>query len=121
MATIEVDLKEGDEEPEQHLDDGEHIERVIVALDQLHEKLQGKSTSLHFWSARIANNHRLLETRGNDCRCKVSLPTDLVVVNVTNHAGQIVPLGTWSSFEHASRAQGLIAHMFRVSRERIHH
>jgi hypothetical protein len=41
MVTIEVNLKEGDEEPEQHLEEGEHIERVVVPLDQLYEKLQG--------------------------------------------------------------------------------
>ncbi|USW52767.1 Putative NUDIX hydrolase domain-containing protein [Septoria linicola] len=40
MVTIEVQLKEGDEEPEQHLDEGEHIERRVIALDQLYEKLQ---------------------------------------------------------------------------------
>ncbi|KAF1822388.1 uncharacterized protein K489DRAFT_381142 [Dissoconium aciculare CBS 342.82] len=43
MVTIEVNLKEGDEEPEQHLDEGEHIERVVVPLDQLYEKLQAFS------------------------------------------------------------------------------
>lgn len=41
MATIEVQLKEGDKEPEQHLDEGEHIERIIVPLDELYDKLQG--------------------------------------------------------------------------------
>ena len=43
MVTVEVELKEGDEEPEQHLDDGEHIERVVVPISELYEKLQGKS------------------------------------------------------------------------------
>ena len=43
MVTVEVDLKEGDEQPEQHLDDGEHIERVVVPLSELYDKLQGKS------------------------------------------------------------------------------
>jgi hypothetical protein len=42
MVTVEVNLKEGDEEPEQHLDDGEHIERIIVPLDGLYDKLQGE-------------------------------------------------------------------------------
>jgi hypothetical protein len=46
MATIEVNLKEGDEEPEQHLDEGEFIERVVVPLDRLYEKLQGTSSFL---------------------------------------------------------------------------
>jgi hypothetical protein len=44
MVTVEVGLKEGDEEPEQHLDDGEHIERVVVPISELYEKLQGKQT-----------------------------------------------------------------------------
>jgi hypothetical protein len=47
MVTIEVNLKEGDDEPEQHLEEGEHIERVVVPLDQLYEKLQGMSPLLH--------------------------------------------------------------------------
>ena len=46
MVTVEVELKEGDEEPEQHLDDGEHIERVVVPISELYEKLQGKCESL---------------------------------------------------------------------------
>jgi len=41
MVTIEVNLKEGDEEPEQHLDEGEHIERRVVPLDKLYDTLQG--------------------------------------------------------------------------------
>ncbi|KAK3078776.1 hypothetical protein LTS18_006645, partial [Coniosporium uncinatum] len=40
MVTVEVELKEGDEPPEQHLDEGEHIERVIVPLNELYDKLQ---------------------------------------------------------------------------------
>lgn len=46
MVTVEVELKEGDEEPEQHLDDGEHIERVVVPISELYEKLQGMFASL---------------------------------------------------------------------------
>ncbi|MCJ1433988.1 hypothetical protein MMC27_003353 [Xylographa pallens] len=42
MVTIEVNLKEGDKEPEQHLDEGEHIQRVIVPLTELYDKLQGR-------------------------------------------------------------------------------
>ena len=41
MVTVEVELKEGDAEPEQHLEEGEHIERVVVPLEELYEKLQG--------------------------------------------------------------------------------
>jgi hypothetical protein len=47
MVTVEVELKEGDEEPEQHLDDGEHIERVVVPISELYEKLQGKQNTNH--------------------------------------------------------------------------
>lgn len=38
---MEVTLKEGDKEPEQHLDEGEHIQRMIVPLNELYDKLQG--------------------------------------------------------------------------------
>jgi len=41
LAIVEVNLNEGDEEPEQHLDAGEHIQRVVVPLDELHDKLMG--------------------------------------------------------------------------------
>ena len=43
MVTIEVNLNEGDKEPEQHLDEGEHIERRVVPLDKLYDTLQGMS------------------------------------------------------------------------------
>ena len=46
MVTVEVDLKEGEETPEQHLDEGEHIERVIVPLSDLYDKLQCTSDLL---------------------------------------------------------------------------
>ncbi|EON96502.1 putative adp-ribose pyrophosphatase protein [Phaeoacremonium minimum UCRPA7] len=39
MALVEVQLKEGDEEPEQRLEDGEHIQRVIVPLSQFYDRL----------------------------------------------------------------------------------
>ncbi|KAJ9626261.1 hypothetical protein H2203_003893 [Taxawa tesnikishii (nom. ined.)] len=39
LAMMEVHLKEGDAEPEQHLDEGEHIERVVVPLEELYERL----------------------------------------------------------------------------------
>ena len=41
MVTVEVDLKEGEPTPEQHLDAGEHIERLVVPLSELYSKLQG--------------------------------------------------------------------------------
>ncbi|KAF2862116.1 hypothetical protein K470DRAFT_256384 [Piedraia hortae CBS 480.64] len=39
-VTIEVQLKESDAEPEQHLDDGEFIERRIVPVTELYDTLQ---------------------------------------------------------------------------------
>ena len=42
MVTVEVQLEENDKEPDQHLDEGEHIERMVVPLSQLYEKLQGQ-------------------------------------------------------------------------------
>lgn len=53
MVTIEVQLNDGDEEPEQHLDDGEHIERVIVPLHELHAKLLGMLCVFSLFSCKI--------------------------------------------------------------------
>jgi len=39
FAMVEVQLKEGDKEPEQHLESGEHIERIVVPLEQLYDRL----------------------------------------------------------------------------------
>lgn len=54
LATIEVQLEEGDEEPEQKLEDGEFIERVVVPLDELYERLEkynkeGKKVDARLW------------------------------------------------------------------------
>lgn len=46
MATVEVNLSEDDALPEQHLDEGEHIERLIVPLSELYHKLKG--SYIHF-------------------------------------------------------------------------
>lgn len=43
FATVEVQLKEGDEEPEQHLESGEHIERIVVPLHELYDRLMAYS------------------------------------------------------------------------------
>ncbi|KAK3050708.1 hypothetical protein LTR09_008074 [Extremus antarcticus] len=43
MATVEVNLKEGEALPEQHLDEGENIERIIVPLSELYHKLKALS------------------------------------------------------------------------------
>lgn len=54
LAMVEVNLKEGDKEPEQALDDGEFIERVVVPLDELYDRLvqydkEGKTVDARLW------------------------------------------------------------------------
>ncbi|KAL6711298.1 hypothetical protein ACN47E_005829 [Coniothyrium glycines] len=54
LATVEVELAEGDEEPEQALEEGEFIERVVVPLDELYERLvrydaEGKTVDARLW------------------------------------------------------------------------
>jgi ADP-ribose pyrophosphatase len=54
LAVVEVELKEGDEEPEQKLEEGEFIERVVVPLDELYERLvrydgEGKTVDARLW------------------------------------------------------------------------
>lgn len=54
LATVEVELKEGDKEPEQALDEGEFIERVVVPLDELYDRLtqyskEGKIVDARLW------------------------------------------------------------------------
>jgi ADP-ribose pyrophosphatase len=43
FAIVEVQLDEGDEEPEQHLEAGEHIERIVVPLSELYDRLMAYS------------------------------------------------------------------------------
>ncbi|RFN50483.1 ysa1-sugar-nucleotide hydrolase [Fusarium flagelliforme] len=39
LAMVEVQLSENEEEPEQRLDDGEHIQREVIPLAELYERL----------------------------------------------------------------------------------
>jgi ADP-ribose pyrophosphatase len=39
LVMVEVKLDEGDEEPEQRLEDGEHIQRVVVPLSEFYDRL----------------------------------------------------------------------------------
>lgn len=39
MAMVEVQLGEGDEQPEQRLDDGEQIQRVVIPLAEFYDRL----------------------------------------------------------------------------------
>ena len=82
MVTMEVNLKEGDKEPEQHLDEGEFIERRIVPLTELYSTLQGKSiinTCCQTQTPTISCS--AFARKGQDCRCQVSphrRPCDIV-------------------------------------------
>jgi ADP-ribose pyrophosphatase len=54
LATVEVQLNEGDKQPEQVLDDGEFIERVVVPLEELYDRLvkydeEGKTVDARLW------------------------------------------------------------------------
>ena len=54
LAIVEVNKKEGELEPEQALDDSEFIERVVVPLDELYERLvqydkEGKTVDARLW------------------------------------------------------------------------
>lgn len=59
LVMMEVQLKEGEAMPEQRLDDGELIERVVVPLDQLYSRLIEWSKKerymvagkLYYWAA----------------------------------------------------------------------
>lgn len=39
LVMVEVNLGEGDEEPEQRLEDGEHIQRIVVPLAEFYDRL----------------------------------------------------------------------------------
>ncbi|KAF3911908.1 hypothetical protein ABW21_db0206412 [Orbilia brochopaga] len=54
-VTVEVQLNEGDEEPEQHLEDGEFIQRVVVPLDELLKKLDDYTKQGYAVDARLYN------------------------------------------------------------------
>jgi ADP-ribose pyrophosphatase len=53
LVMVEVKLNEGDKEPEQQLDEGEHIQRVVVPLDELYERLLEYSKEEKMVSAKL--------------------------------------------------------------------
>lgn len=71
MVTMEVNLKEGDKEPEQHLDEGEFIERRIVPLTELYGTLQGKS-KINICCQTLNANYLLQRSRKK--RARLSMP-----------------------------------------------
>lgn len=67
LVMVEIHLKEGDPEPEQRLDDGENIQRVMIPLKDLYERLVEfaekdgyvVAAKLYHWAAgvRFAMDH----------------------------------------------------------------
>lgn len=60
LCMVEIELGEGDAEPEQHLDEGEEIQRVNVPLSELYERLEGYAAEgyvvaakLYHWAAGV--------------------------------------------------------------------
>jgi ADP-ribose pyrophosphatase len=53
FATVEVDVGEGEALPEQHLDEGESIERVVLPLSELYERLVHYSKEGKIVDARL--------------------------------------------------------------------
>jgi ADP-ribose pyrophosphatase len=60
LCMVEIKLGEGDQEPEQHLDEGEEIQRVNVPLSELCERLEGYAkegyvvaAKLYHWAAGV--------------------------------------------------------------------
>ncbi|EWC44862.1 hypothetical protein DRE_00921 [Drechslerella stenobrocha 248] len=53
LVVVEVQLREGDKEPEQQLEAGEFIQRVVVPLDELHDKLVEFSSQGYAVDARL--------------------------------------------------------------------
>lgn len=60
LCMVEVEVKEGEAEPEQHLDEGEEIQRVEVPLGELYERLEGYAregyvvaAKLYHWAAGV--------------------------------------------------------------------
>ena len=76
MATVEVNLQEGEAPPEQHLEEGEHIERLVVPLSELYHKLKGTYFLAQSYHVSRAYNDgcfsSVVAREGHDSRCKVS-------------------------------------------------
>ncbi|KAF2127723.1 hypothetical protein P153DRAFT_368287 [Dothidotthia symphoricarpi CBS 119687] len=60
LVMMDVQLEEGQEEPEQHLDEGEDIKRVVVPLAELYERLVAfadegyvVAAKLYHWAAGV--------------------------------------------------------------------
>ncbi|KAK4456818.1 NUDIX hydrolase domain-like protein [Cladorrhinum samala] len=73
MVMVEVDLPEGQEElPQQRLEDGEHIERVVVRLDQFYDTLVEYSKRERFMVAaklfHFAAGMQFVRTRGKELK-----------------------------------------------------
>lgn len=70
-VTIEINLKEDDPEPEQHLDEGEYIERRVVPIAELYNTLQAFADEkckivdarLYHWALGLEWSKRLLPSQ----------------------------------------------------------
>ena len=109
MVTVEVELSEDDKQPEQHLDPGEHIERVVVPLSELYTKLQGKRFPasllvclgwLVIGSQSSQKKMARLSMLGKSLNSKK-------VYAVTNNPTQAIPLGIGTTLEPKTRHQRL--------------
>lgn len=123
MVTIEVDLKEGDKEPEQHLEEGEHIERRIVPLADLYDTLHGKL----FRRAPRAHLRRIACNAEQYCRKRRArswMPgkqRHVYAIHLFTKAntGQALPLGTWIVLEQARVQSKLTGSSLRSRRKRL--
>lgn len=68
--TVEVQLAEDDKMPEQHLDEGEDIERIVVPLSSLYDKLKGESHRPVL--SRPSDSLRNVKRARKNSRCSVS-------------------------------------------------
>lgn len=110
MVTIEVNLKDGDEAPEQHLDDGEFIERKIVPVSELYNTLQGKSCGhsvLAEQNSEIASQQRCQRRRARLWTPGKSKPTWVSFACPMLTHGQALPLGSRLALELAHLQQEL--------------
>jgi hypothetical protein len=141
MVTVEVELKEGDEEPEQHLDDGEHIERVVVPISELYEKLQGKQHQQAIpLPARLAGTipiraagdgnitfpYSNVQRAGQDRRRQVSHNSNFrsykIDIGFLTNDEQALPLGSRPALEPTSslRLTCSLVRFCRFRSERLH-
>ena len=67
LAMVEVQLREGDEEPKQRLEDGEHIQRVLIPFAEFYDRLveytKGKRMTVAAKLFHFADGMRFAQTQ----------------------------------------------------------